>query len=354
MVNAAGGIDGRQIIFTRYADDEMNPAKAREALREMVEEAGVFDIVGHFHSTVVAASAGDIKRYGIPAVDLVSGINELYTTGAKTPHEGYNLFPVQPSFRTEGRIMVGYAAGVFKAKTIGVIYTDDPAGKDMFRGIIEQAATLPLLRVVIRQVPTRIVDDTDTKAADALFTAIRGLTLENLDCILIACLQDAVPVIIGELAARGLYKTCITSYANTSRPVSNAVVPIIGSDFDVYSLGWIDMQDSQSLSLFDRWIEREYTSNSYAMNGWIAAHFFCEGLRRIAGKDITWENYMAAMEQRPIHIPFGGFCDYSGGNRRGVQEMNLRRAIPASPEFPTGWEDVSPMNSVNALLDWGW
>jgi hypothetical protein len=134
-------------------------------------------------------------------------------------------------------------------------------------------------------------------------------------------------------------------------------VPVIGGDFDVYGLGWVDMHDTQSLDLFSRWIEpEEYASTSYAMYGWVAAHFFCEGLRRLAAsdEDLTWQNYMAAMERGPINIPFGGSCDYSGGNRWGTQEMNLRRAIPADDSFPTGWEDVSPMNSITALLGRNW
>jgi ABC-type branched-subunit amino acid transport system substrate-binding protein len=348
MVNARGGIDGRRIIFIHYADDEGNPEKGREALRGMVEDARVFAIVGHFGSPVVAATVEDIKRYGIPAVDFVSGIGELYATGVQTNNAGYNLFPVHPFFRTEGRMMTGYAAGVFNAKTIGVLYTDDAAGKNMFRGIIEQAATLPLIRTVAREVPA------DTGSLTALSAAVADLKQEDPDCIIIGSLQYTMPEIIRELAAQGLHKDCITSYANTSLPVSDRVVPVVGEDFDVYALGWVDMHDTQTVDLFGRWMEPEYASIAYAMYGWIAAHFFCEGLYRIAGEDITWENYMAAMERGPINIPFGGACDYSGGNRWGAQDMNLQRAIPASPDFPTGWEEVSPMTRVDALLGWGW
>jgi ABC-type branched-subunit amino acid transport system substrate-binding protein len=354
MVNTYGGIDGRRIVFIHYADDEADPKKGREALRGMVEDERVFAIVGHFGSAVVEATVEDIKRYGIPAVGFISGISALYATGAKTNGEGYNLFPVHPIFRTEGRMMVGYAAGVFNAKTIGILYTDDTAGENMFRGIMEQAATLSPVRAVTRRVPAIITDTADTGSQAALSAAIRSLALENPDCIIIGSLQDALPEIIRELASQGLHKTCITSYANTSRPVSDAVAPVIGGDFDVYGLGWIDMHDTQSIDLFVRWIKPEYASTAYAMYGWVAAHVFCEGLRRIAGENITWENYMAAMERDPINIPFGGSCDYSGGNRWGTQDMNLQRAIPASPDFPIGWEEVSPMNNVDALLGWGW
>lgn len=350
MVNSSGGIDGRFIRFNHHLDDEGDPALGREALRTMVEDEKVFAIVGHFYSTVVAATVEDIKRYGIPAVDFVSSISELYATGAQTNADGYNLFPVQPVFQTEGRLMMGYAAGVFKAKTIGVIYTDDIAGKNMFRGIIEQAATLKRLRVAARQVPAAGADAPGIKTQDALSAAVRSLKLEEPDFIIICSLQYTLPDIIRELAVQELRRDCITSFTSTSLSVSDAVLPLIGGDFDVYGLGWINMHDTQSINVFGRWIEPEYASTATAMYGWIAAHFFCEGLRRIEGEDITWENYMAAMEKGPISIPFGGSCDYSGGNRWGTQEMNLQRAIPADDNFPSGWEEVSSMNSITALL----
>lgn len=353
MVNASGGIDGRRIIFIHNNDDQFDPVKGQEALRSMVEDEAVFAIVAPFGTPVAAATVGDLKRYGIPAISPISGINELYATDAKTNAQGYNLFPVQPTFHTEGRMMVGYAAGVFNAKTIGVVYTGDEAGEGIFRGIIEQAATLKRVRTVIRRLPIGIADTGNLEAKAALSAAVGALKQENPDCIIIASLLYSLPAIIRELAAQGLSKDCITSYANTAKSISDAVAQISGDDFNVYGLGWLDMHDTQALGLFDRWIYPEYSSNLYAMNGWIAAHFFCEGLRRIEGEDITWANYMAAMEQRPIDIPFGGSCDFSGGKRWGTHEMNLLRAIPADREFPTGWEEVSPMNNIDALLRWG-
>ena len=89
--------------------------------------------------------------------------------------------------------------------------------------------------------------------------------------------------------------------------------------------------------------------NAYAQTGWIAAAFFCEGLQRLAdeGKDVTWENYMAALEESPLQNPFGGTIDYSDGLRAGTQVMNLSKIAPGED---TGWELVDGLKSMDELL----
>jgi len=120
MVNEAGGIDGRTIAFW-HTDDEFDPAKGKAALEEMVEDEKLFAIVGAMGTPVVAAIIDDMKDYGIPCVYFATGIPQLFTTGAVTNEEGYNIFPVQPLYETEGRILTAYATGKFGAKKIGVI-----------------------------------------------------------------------------------------------------------------------------------------------------------------------------------------------------------------------------------------
>ncbi len=88
----------------------------------------------------------------------------------------------------------------------------------------------------------------------------------------------------------------------------------------------------------------------YAQTGWIAASFFVEGLKRLEGKEVTWDSYKAAMEQAPIQNPFGGTIDYSNGQRKGTQEMSLSKVVPVSDANPVGWEPVEPLQSISSLL----
>ena len=159
-----------------------------------------------------------------------------------------------------------------------------------------------------------------------------------------------MPTIVKELAAQGNTAPVITTYVN----VSDAIPPLVAADikgkFDVYGNGWVDYYDEENLALYTEWvgkIDPAYGMNAYAQTGWIAAHFFCEGLRRIEGQDITWENYMKALEQAPIQNPFGGLIDYTNGNRAGTQVMNLSKI---TTEGEGGWELVDELRSMDDLV----
>lgn len=342
MINSEGGIDGRKVTFKHYTDDEFDPAKGKAALAGMVEDDKVFAIVGHFGTPVVGATVDDLKEYGIPAVYFATGIGQLYADNAKTNEEGYNIFPVQPIYITEGKIMVAYAASKFNAKKIGVIYTNDDAGSDLYRGASAQVELLDGVELVAEQVTAGTAD------VSAAITSIKNA---NVDYIIVASIQATMPTIVKELAAQGVNKDCITTYVNVSSAISEAVVNDIQGKFDVYGLGWVAYDDKAALDLYQKWSKEEYAMNAYAQTGWIAGHFFCEGLRRIEGQDITWENYMKALDQGgAIKNPFGGYVDYTNGARQGTKEMNLSKIVPSSEKAPSGWEVINPLASVDSLL----
>ncbi|MDR1386023.1 MAG: ABC transporter substrate-binding protein [Propionibacteriaceae bacterium] len=344
MVNAAGGIDGRKIEFV-HVDDEFDPAKGSAALTEFVEDEKVFAIVGHFGTPVVAATVDQLKEYGIPSVYFATGIGQLYADHATSNATGYNIFPVQPIYRTEGSIMVAYAASKFEAKKIGIIYTNDDAGMDLRTGAIEQIDKIDGVEYVEAQVPAGAAD------VSAAVTSIKNA---DVDFIIVASIQATMPTIVKELAAQGVDKDCITTYVNVSSAMSEAVVADIQGKFDVYGLGWVDYasQVAQSTLVdYQANVASEYAMNAYAQTGWIAGVFFAEGLRRLEGQPVTWESYMQALEKSPIQNPFGGVIDYANGARLGTQEMNLSRVVPADATNVAGWEKVEELQGIDALLN---
>ncbi|MDR0488529.1 MAG: ABC transporter substrate-binding protein [Propionibacteriaceae bacterium] len=342
-VNAAGGIDGRKIEFL-HTDDEFDPAKGSAALTEFVEDDKVFAIVGYFGTPVVAANLGALKEYGIPSVYFATGIGQLYAEKASTNADGYNIFPVQPIYRTEGSIMVAYAAGKFEAKKIGIIYTNDDAGMDLEKGAVAQINKLDGIEYVEQQVAAGAAD------VSAAVTAIKNA---DVDFIIVASIQGTMPTIVKELAAQGVNKDCITTYVNVSSAMSEAVLADITDKFDLYGLGWVDTESAftqAALGDYQKSIASEYAMNAYAQTGWIAASFFAEGLRRLEGKDVTWTSYMEALQSAPIQNPFGGFINYADGQRLGTQDMNLSKVVPASDRWAAGWELVEPVQSISDLL----
>lgn len=238
MINDDGGVDGRKITFL-HKDDEFDPIKGKSYLQEMVQDEKVFAIVGHFGTPVVAATIDDLKGYGIPSVYFATGIGQLYAENAKTNEEGYNIFPVQPIYTTEGRIMAARGVGTFDAKKIGIIYTSDDAGMDMLKGAEAQCKEMNL-ELVSQQVAPGAAD------VSAAVTAIKN---ENVDFVIVGAIQATMPTIVKEMAAQGMTIPAITTYVNVSPAISEQVAADIEGKFDVYGNGWVSYEEERADNL---------------------------------------------------------------------------------------------------------
>ncbi len=339
MVNDAGGIDGRKITFIHY-DDEFDPVKGKSYLQQLVEDDKVFAVVGHFGTPVVSATIEDLKTYGIPSVYFATGIGQLYAEKATTNEEGYNIFPVQPIYTTEGQIMAARCASTLGGSKIGIIYTSDDAGKNMLEGATKKCEELGI---------THVDAQVAAGAAD-VSAAVTTIKDAGVDCVIVAAIQATMPTIVKEMASQGMKVPAITTYVNVSPAISEQVAADVAGKFDVYGDGWVSYEDfrADNLKEYQKWISAEYANNAYAQTGWIAAAFFCDGLQRLKdnGQDVTWTNYMKAMEASPLQNPFGGTINYADGLRAGTQEMNLSK-INASQ--PTGWELVDGLRSMSEL-----
>lgn len=335
MINDAGGVNGRKIIF-KHQDDEFDPVKGKAILSNYIEDDKVFAIVGHFGTPVVGGTLEDLKEAGIPAVYFATGIGQLYNDNAVGRDR--NIFPVQPIYKTEGQIMVARAVGDFDAKKIGVIYTNDDAGKDLLWGAEKKAKDLGV-ELVAEQV---------TAGATDVSSAVTTIKNANVDFIIGAAIQATIPTIIKELAAQGVNKDVITTYVNVAPVIAASVVNEIAGKFDVYGNGWVSFEGDR-MNALQEFAEHlpEYGDNAYAMTGWIAAAFFTEGLKRVEGT-ITWDKYMDALESAPINNPFGGSIDFGNGLRAGTQEMNLSKVVHTNLDGL--WEVTKPLQSIDEIL----
>lgn len=338
MVNEGGGVKGRKIEYV-HQDDEFNPEKGKAILDKLVNDEKVFAIVGHFGTPVVGATLDDLKEIGIPSVYFATGTGILYNENA-TKGEGDNIFPVQPVYPMEGRIMAAWAKGEFKADKIGVIYTNDDAGKDLVKGVETEAKNIGGIEVVSEQV---------APGAEDVSAAVTKIKNSDVDTIIIAGIQGTFPQIAKELAKQGNTKPAITTYVNVDKTMVNAIKTDVADKYEVYGNSWVDVS-APSMAEFQKWVKQasneDFTANAYAMTGWIAAEFFVKGLEKVDG-EITWENYIKAMEKEPIKNPFGGSIDFADGKRLGTQEMSLAKMDLSSP---TGWTPHIGFKSINDIL----
>ena len=340
MVNEGGGIHGR-LIERIHIDDEFDPANAIAALETFLYDDEVFALVGHFGSTPIGATWPEIVRSGIPAVYFAGGIGVVYNENA-TDGDGRNAFPVQPVFPMEGRIFTAWAHGHFDAETIVVIHTDDDAGEDFVFGVTQEAETLGISdNVHFVQVTTGAVDTT-AAVAEALG--------HNPDVIIAGSIQGTIRQIAGELAAQNNTAPVLTSYVNADVSVSADIYPNISGQFEIYGSSWVGMVP-EDMEEYQEWVaqvsDEDFSLNSFAMTGWIAAHFFSEGLRRTPADDINWATFIDAMESAPIQNPFGPVVDFANGLRVGTQDLALVRMDGSEA---AGWADYLPFMSMDEIL----
>lgn len=338
MINADGGVNGRQIKFI-HQDDEADPTKAITCAQSMVEDEKVFGFVGHFGTGSIVATYDYISEQGVPMVYYASGVNTLFNENA-TGKDRLS-FPVQPILVTEGQVMVARAYANFDAEKIGMIYTNDDAGKDMLNGAQAKAKELGI-EFVAEQVPAGATD---------VSAAVTNIMSAGVDVVLAGTIQPTLPTIISGLVAQSNESPVITSYNNTDNVIAAQIQPQVSGKFDVYASGWIDLtQESAAAELADflENIDEEHAASAFATAGWIAGHFMTEGLKAVGDDPLTVENFVDALEATSVKIPFGGVVDFANGRRVGTDSMTLMK-LGVVNDAP-GWSLEQPLQNIEEIL----
>ena len=327
----ANNVEGYYIEFLHY-DDNFDAATGSSYTKKLVEEDKVFALVGHFGSPTVGATIDYIKETGVIASYFASGVGTLFSTDADATKNGSTLFPVQPIYTTEGRVIVARILQQYPdAKKIGVIFTSDEAGVGLRDGAKAQIEALGAgYECVLSETTSDAADFTPavTKVADC-------------DAIVIASIQKGVVSILKAMITNGVFKPAFTTYsvaaAQTLTDIKADYDTLADENkFPIYANAWLSSTDVEAYLEFCKDImafsgSNETINNSYAMAGWISATIFCEGLERIAeaGKEITNLTFVEAMESEKIIIKMGSSStgdstlDFADGYRIGTTTMSL-------------------------------
>ena len=359
--NDAGGFRGLKVELVHY-DDGFDAAQGMTYTQTLVEDDKVFALVGHFGTNTVGATLDYLKSVGIPMMHAATGISDLYQEGAT----GKNacIFPVQPIYDAEGRVLLaravastegGYGLGGTK---IGVVATTDDAGAGMLAGINRQLEEIDV-EIVVQEV--------DPAATDYI-NAVSVLKNAGCDVVIGAMNQAPMQTLMISMRDINYNAKVITSYVSASAVFLGGLVDVgaITADRPVYATSWLDvttelgyaeMMEFATVQL--AWEAEQgidpantYSVNSYAMAGYVAAKLFIHGLEQVEaqGLDLTWENYIAAVESAPYHIPMGGDIDFANGDRLGVTALSMNTvSLEVNPE--TGFYDLITVSPIMSLDD---
>ena len=359
--NDAGGFGekGLKIEFLHY-NDTYDSALGLTYTKQLVEQDNIFALVGHFTNNTVHATLDYIKSIGIPTTYLATISNDLYAEALTGKDACY--FPVQPTYEGEGRVLFARAVaptdgnyGLGGTK-IGVVATTDDFGSGMLAGIRRQASecNIPVVSVEV-----------DFAATDYT-AAVSVLKKQGCDVVILAMSLAPLETAMNAMRDIAYNAKVITSQSNATEALLGLLVDSgsITADRPVYITSWMDFTPEQSnadylefATAMQAW-ENEtdatntYVLNSYAMSGYVAGQLFIHGLEQVEalGLELTWENYIAALESEPFHIPMGGEIDYSGGDRLGVTAMALQ-TISLEVDADTGCYEMLPFAPNTSLAE---
>ena len=353
------------IDFKHY-DDGFVAATGVTYTEKLVEEDKVFALVGHFGADTVSATTDYIEEAGIPMVYGVCGVSDLYNAER-------NVMAVQPIYDTEGQSMVATAfapvsAGGLAATKLGVISTTDDAGVGMLNGIQIEVAKLGKGSAVVYQTVSANstnyetqVNALKTAGCDVVIIAANQAPFINIANAFVSANYDNVKILTSYMSANtaimgGLVQTGVIS---TTREVYAGAWLVTGS-MPAETKGWNDFVEYvRVMTLYAKhngetlittadstygpyvalyfgeydWAAdgvSAYFLNSYTMAGYVSANVFCQGLTRMSGKALLWEDFIKAMESAPINVPMGLNVNYADGQRIGVDAFALNKYTVAN------------------------
>ncbi|MFZ9405997.1 MAG: ABC transporter substrate-binding protein [Burkholderiaceae bacterium] len=153
MINAAGGVNGRQIKFISL-DDGYNPAKTVEQIRKLVEEEEVLATVGVLGTPPNSAIHKYMNQKKMPQLFVATG-----ATKWGDPKNFPWTMGWQPNYQGEGKIYAQHLLETKPNAKVAILYQNDDYGKDYLKGFLDglgdKAKTM-----VVKQLTYEVTDPT--------------------------------------------------------------------------------------------------------------------------------------------------------------------------------------------------
>lgn len=135
-VNDHGGVNGRKINF-EILDDGYDPSKTVPLTQQLVEQDGVFAIVGSLGTAPGLSTWGYLNQRKVPQVLLATG--DSYWGYCAHKKCGGRTYPwtmgFQPDYPGESKLYGNYIATNFPSAKIGVLFQNDSYGKNYYAGL---------------------------------------------------------------------------------------------------------------------------------------------------------------------------------------------------------------------------
>ncbi len=131
-VNKAGGIQGKQVVLSVY-DDEGQPEVALKVAQKIVKSKAIA-VIGHETSRLTLAASEAYKQANIPVISGSATADQL----GNFPWFFRTVF----SNQEQAVLMANYAKKILNHSQIGLVYTNEPYGRNLGTTIVRTFETL--------------------------------------------------------------------------------------------------------------------------------------------------------------------------------------------------------------------
>jgi branched-chain amino acid transport system substrate-binding protein len=306
-VNAKGGVNGRKIKLIQM-DDEYNVEKATANINKLIKEDGVFALFGVFGTPITAAAIPIAEKEKVPLVAPYTGADYL-----RKEFRRYYFSP-NASYGREIEKMIEHLA-TLNIKRIGVVYVNNPFGKDGLAGA--QAAFTKYSLTAAAIAPMEV---NSSNVADA-----------------VAAMLKASPTVIIMSSAGKPTLDFIQAYRKAGGTsqfylMSVADVTTLTKDLGTGSKGITLTQTMPYPWSSSSALARDYRAAMKAagktdfgyttMQGYVSAKLMVEGLRA-TGKNLTRERFVDALE-RMNRLDLGGYeLSFSPTSHHGSSYVDI-------------------------------
>jgi branched-chain amino acid transport system substrate-binding protein len=332
IVNEEGGINGRKIKYF-IRDDMYNPAQTAAVVKELVERQGIFAFVGG----VSAAGGLAVKDY--------LAENKVIWVGPATSVKEY-VFPVQPYlfsvyplYEDEGSVLTKYIVETLKFKKMGILYQNDPFGKNGLDGCKQRLATYKMS--LVAEIP---VEPTEKDFA----SQILRLKSSGAEAVLMYVSPGTAAVILKTAANVGYKPQWVSSNTLSDYPLMFKITGGLWEGVITGNFGEIPdsknplmvkyKEASKRLAPEERW-------GTFYSAGILFADPIVEALKK-AGRNLSTEAVMKALNSIKDYQTIGPKINWSEKQHQGSDSVQIQKCGPNGSYIDLqGW-------TANDLATW--
>lgn len=307
--NASGGVNGRRLELVSY-DDSYEPEKAIANTKRLIDENGVFALVGEVGTPTSNAAQPIAMEAQVPFIGPFTGAAFL-----RDPSLG-NVINVRASYNQETEAWIEHLTKDLGLTRIAILYQDDTFGRAGLSGVT---------KAMDKRGMKLVAEGTFERNTTAVKTAL--LTIRKADPEAIVMVGPYKPCAEFIKLARRLKLDAV--FVNISFVGANALAKELGEDGEgVVVTQVVPFPLDASLPLVARYQNALKASNPNAeigfvsLEGYMAGRLLVEALGKVSGP-VTRAGLLSAIKETGTFDLDGVTLAYGPDDNQGMDQVYL-------------------------------